>query len=52
MSLELPKESLLSLYRELLNIRRTEEQLVKSYAGGLVLGACHTYVGEEKKAKA
>ncbi len=47
MSLELPKESLLSLYRELLNIRRTEEQLVKSYAGGLVLGACHTYVGEE-----
>ena len=28
-------------------IRRSEEQLAKSYASGLVHGACHTYVGEE-----
>lgn len=47
MNQEIPTSQLLSLYRELLNIRRTEEQLVKSYAAGLVLGACHTYVGEE-----
>jgi 2-oxoisovalerate dehydrogenase E1 component len=40
-------EQLLSLYRELLKIRRTEEQLAKSHAAGLVHGACHTYVGEE-----
>jgi 2-oxoisovalerate dehydrogenase E1 component len=41
------KDILLSLYREMLNIRRTEEQLVKSYAAGLIHGACHTYIGEE-----
>lgn len=43
----LSDETALSLYRELLKIRRTEEQLARSYAGGLVHGACHTYVGEE-----
>ncbi len=47
MSESIQKDQLLALYRELLNIRRTEEQLAKSYAGGLVHGACHTYVGEE-----
>lgn len=41
------KEDSLGLYRGLLMIRRTEEQLAKSYAAGLVHGACHTYVGEE-----
>ena len=44
---DLSKEQLLSLYREMLNIRRTEEQLARSYAAGLIHGACHTYVGEE-----
>jgi 2-oxoisovalerate dehydrogenase E1 component len=38
---------LLSLYRAMLNIRRTEEQLARSYAAGMIHGACHTYVGEE-----
>jgi 2-oxoisovalerate dehydrogenase E1 component len=38
---------LLSLYRELLKIRRSEEQLARLHAAGLVHGACHTYVGEE-----
>ena len=28
-------------------IRQTEEQLARYHARGLVLGACHTYVGEE-----
>jgi 2-oxoisovalerate dehydrogenase E1 component len=41
------KEAYLNLYRGLLLIRRTEEQLAKSYSGGLIHGACHTYVGEE-----
>lgn len=40
-------EQLLSLYRALLNIRRTEEQLARLHAAGQVHGACHTYVGEE-----
>jgi 2-oxoisovalerate dehydrogenase E1 component len=43
----LSKDRLLSLYREMLNIRRTEEQLARSYQAGLIHGACHTYVGEE-----
>ena len=38
---------LLSLYREMLLIRRCEEQLAKSHQNGLIPGACHTYVGEE-----
>jgi 2-oxoisovalerate dehydrogenase E1 component len=46
-STELNKETLLSLYRGMLVIRRCEEQLAKSYAAGLIHGACHTYVGEE-----
>lgn len=41
------KEDSLDLYRGLLMIRRTEEQLAKSYSAGFVHGACHTYVGEE-----
>ncbi len=36
-----------ALYREMLRIRRCEEQLVRSYAQGLIPGACHTYIGEE-----
>ncbi len=43
----LSDEAALSLYRDLLTIRRTEEQLARSYAAGLIHGACHTYVGEE-----
>src|SRR5437660_477811 len=37
----------LDLYRRMLLIRRTEEQLVKSHQRGLVHGACHTYIGQE-----
>ena len=40
-------ELLLSLYRNMLVIRRCEEQLAKSHQRGLIHGACHTYVGEE-----
>ena len=47
MSEEIAKEQALTLWRQMLMIRRTEEQLAKSYAGGMIPGACHTYVGEE-----
>jgi TPP-dependent pyruvate/acetoin dehydrogenase alpha subunit len=41
------RELLLGLYRTMLTIRRTEEQLVKLYAAGRVYGGVHTYIGEE-----
>ena len=37
----------MDLYRQLLLIRRTEEQLVKSHQRGLIHGACHTCIGQE-----
>lgn len=40
-------ERALALYRQMLMIRRSEEQLVKLYAAGKIYGACHTYIGEE-----
>jgi 2-oxoisovalerate dehydrogenase E1 component len=44
---QLDKATLLGLYRQMLVIRRTEEQLAKAYQAGLIHGACHTYIGEE-----
>ena len=41
------REQLLSLYRTMLVIRRTEETLAKAHQRGLIHGACHTYLGEE-----
>ena len=43
----LRKDDLLKLYEQMLRIRRTEEQLARLHQRGLVLGACHTYVGQE-----
>ena len=43
----LPPHELVELYRQMLIIRRTEEQLARAHQQGLVHGACHTYVGEE-----
>jgi 2-oxoisovalerate dehydrogenase E1 component len=43
----LQPERLLHLYREMLLIRRCEELLAKTYAAGLIPGACHTYIGQE-----
>jgi 2-oxoisovalerate dehydrogenase E1 component len=40
-------DQLLWLYRQMMLIRRCEEQLAKSHQRGLVHGACHTYVGQE-----
>src|SRR3954454_921417 len=41
------KDLVLSLYREMLNIRRTEEQLARSYQPANTPAACHTYIGQE-----
>ena len=41
------RETLLGLYRTMQIIRQTEEELARCHQRGLVLGACHTYVGEE-----
>ena len=43
----LSKEQLLDLLRVMLNIRYSEEQLVKCYARGEIPGGMHTYIGEE-----
>ncbi|MBM4094190.1 MAG: dehydrogenase [Planctomycetes bacterium] len=37
----------LSLYRTMLTIRLTEEQLLRAHQRGLIHGACHTYIGQE-----
>ena len=37
----------MALYRQMLLIRRCEEQLTRAYQAGLIHGACHTYIGEE-----
>ncbi len=44
---ELKAQELLSLYRSMLTIRRTEEHLARAHQKGLIPGACHTYVGQE-----
>jgi 2-oxoisovalerate dehydrogenase E1 component len=38
---------ILELYRTMLLIRQTEEELARCQQRGLVYGACHTYVGQE-----
>jgi 2-oxoisovalerate dehydrogenase E1 component len=41
------KDQLLALYRQMLLIRHSEEQLARAHQRRLVHGACHTYVGQE-----
>jgi len=43
----LTQEQFLGLYRQMLEIRRAEEQLARLHQSGQIPGACHTYVGEE-----
>ncbi len=47
METTLSKDTLLSLYREMAQIRGCEERFAEAHASGLIPGACHTYVGEE-----
>src|SRR5205823_5912545 len=44
---QLDREQLLALYRQMVLIRRCEEQLARAHQRGLIHGACHTYVGQE-----
>jgi len=44
---KLPKEKLLSLFREMLLIRRFEEKAGQLYGMGLIGGFCHLYIGQE-----
>src|SRR5579862_2214006 len=46
-SAPIARDVLLALYRQMVQIRKTEEQLVRAHQAGLVHGACHTYIGEE-----
>ncbi len=43
----MPPSRAAALYRKMLEIRATEEQLARAYRNGKVMGACHTYVGQE-----
>ena len=43
----LPPEILLKMYRNMLRIRRFEEQIWEVYTGGLMHGLAHLYIGEE-----
>ena len=43
----LPPEVLLKMYRNMLRIRRFEEQIWEVYTGGLMHGLAHLYIGEE-----
>jgi 2-oxoisovalerate dehydrogenase E1 component len=43
----LSKDRALALYRTMLLIRRSEEQMARAHQMGMIPGACHTYVGEE-----
>src|SRR5688572_7096386 len=47
LSPDVPTERLRQLYRTMLLIRQTEEELARCHQRGLIHGACHTYVGQE-----
>lgn len=44
-SIDRPRQ--LAIYRTMLRIRYTEEELARCHQRGLIHGACHTYVGQE-----
>src|SRR5260370_4856506 len=44
---QVSEDQLLTLYRQIVLIRRSEEQLARSHQRGLIHGACHTYVRQE-----
>lgn len=46
-NVNLPKEKLISMYREMLLIRRFEEKAGQLYGMGLIGGFCHLYIGQE-----
>ena len=45
--MKIGKEKLKNIFIKMYTIRKCEETLAKAAQQGLVLGACHTYVGQE-----
>jgi 2-oxoisovalerate dehydrogenase E1 component len=43
----LSPEQALGLYKQMVRIRKCEEELARAHQRGLIPGACHTYVGQE-----
>lgn len=46
-SIDVPRDLLLELYRQMLLIRRFEEQAAKAYTLQKIKGFCHLYIGQE-----
>src|SRR5438067_5155983 len=46
-TLEEDRETLLTIFRQMLLIRRFEEKCAESYALGKIGGFCHLYIGQE-----
>src|SRR6266545_4624203 len=44
---DLDRDTLLSLYRQMLLIRRFEEKSAEAYSTGKIGGFCHLYIGQE-----
>jgi pyruvate dehydrogenase E1 component alpha subunit len=47
MALELPKQTLVQMYRKMVLIRRFEERAGQQYGLGQIGGFCHLYIGQE-----
>tara|TARA_B100000963_G_scaffold356187_1_gene375807 strand:+ start:1343 stop:2626 length:1284 start_codon:yes stop_codon:yes gene_type:complete len=43
----IPKEKIISFYKEMLKIRRFEEKVGQLYSMGMIGGFCHLYIGQE-----
>jgi pyruvate dehydrogenase E1 component alpha subunit len=46
-NVNLPKDKLIKMYREMILIRRFEEKAGQLYGMGLIGGFCHLYIGQE-----
>ena len=46
-TVQLKKEELIEMYRKMLTIRRFEERVAQEYKKGAILGAVHSYIGQE-----
>src|SRR5437867_1630452 len=44
---ELDRDTLLSIYRQMLLVRRFEEKSAEAYSTGKIGGFCHLYIGQE-----
>ena len=45
--MQLKNEELIDMYRKMLTIRRFEERVAQEYRNGAILGAVHSYIGQE-----